>query len=79
MGRGSRQALYSLIAICVSNYPTGDLSESQDSSTDSDSDDSDNGSETESDFDGRPAQKKQKTDNSQHSREGKSPPAGKNE
>ena len=79
MGRGSRQALYSLIAICVSNYPIGDLSESQDSSTDSDSDDSDNGSETESEFDGRLAQKKQKIDNSQHSREGKSPPAGKNE
>lgn len=43
----------------MSNYPTGDLSESQDNSTDSDSDDSDNGSETESEFDGRPAQKKQ--------------------
>ena len=76
MGRGSRQALYSLIAICVSNYPTGDLSESQDSSIDSDSDDSDSddGSEAESEFDGRPAQKKQKTDNSQHSRKGESLP-----
>jgi len=62
----------------VSNYSTGDLSESQDSSTDSDSDDSDSdsdhGSETESEFDDRPAQKKQKTDNSQHSRKGESPP-----
>ena len=79
MGRGSRQALYSLIAICVSNYSIGDLSESQDSSTDSDSDDSDNGSETESEFDGRPALKKQKTYNSQHSRKGESPPVGKSE
>jgi hypothetical protein len=79
MGRGSRQALYSLIAICVSNYPTSDLLESQDSSTDNDSDDSDNGSKTKSEFDGRPAQKKQKTDNSQHSRKGKSPPVSKNE
>jgi len=78
MGKGSRQALYSLIAICVSNYSTGDLSEGQDSSTDSDSDsdgsDSDDGSETEGEFDDRPAQKKRKTDNSQHSRKGKSPP-----
>jgi hypothetical protein len=76
MGRGSRQALYSLIAIYVSNYSTGDLSESQDSITDSDSDDSDidDGSETKSDFDDRQAQKKQKTDNSQHSRKGESPP-----
>jgi hypothetical protein len=83
MGRGSRQALYSLIAICVSNYPTGDLSGSQDSSTDSDSDDSDSnngsGSETESEFDGRPTQKKRKTDNSQHGRKGESPPVSKNE
>jgi hypothetical protein len=63
----------------VSNYPTGDLLESQDSSIDSNSDDSDNGSETKSEFDGRPAQKKQKTDNSLHSRKGKSPATGKNE
>jgi hypothetical protein len=79
MGRGSRQALYSLIAIGVSNYSTGDLSESRDNSSDSDDSDSDNsdsddGSETESEFDDRPAQKKQKTDNSQHSRKGESPP-----
>jgi cobalamin biosynthesis protein CobT len=80
MGRGSRQALYSLIAIYVSNYSTGDLSESRDNSSDSDSDDSDSdsdsddGSETESEFDDRPAQKKQKMDNSQHSRKGESPP-----
>jgi len=55
-----------LIAIYVSNYSIGDLLESQDSSTDSDSDDSgsDDGSETESEFDGRPTQKKQRTDNS---------------
>ena len=60
----------------MSNYPTGDLSESQDSSTDSDSDNSNSNdcSETESEFDDRPAQKKQKTDNSQHSRKGESPP-----
>jgi hypothetical protein len=60
----------------MSNYSTGDLSESQDSITDSDSDDSDidDGSETKSDFDDRPAQKKQKTDNSQHNRKGESPP-----
>jgi hypothetical protein len=60
----------------VSNYSTGDLLESQDNSSDSDSDnsDSDDGSETESEFDDRPAQKKQKTDNSQHSRKGKSLP-----
>lgn len=52
----------------MSNYSIGDLLESQGSSTDSDSDDSDNddsdsddSSETESEFDGRPAQKKQKT------------------
>jgi hypothetical protein len=72
---GRWQALYSLIAICVSNYSTGDVSESQDSSTDSDSDDSDSddGGETESEFDDRPVQKKQKTDNSQHSRKGESP------
>lgn len=61
----------------MSNYPTGDLSESQDSSTDSDSDNSDSGdndgSETESEFDDRPTRKKQKTDNSQHSRKGESP------
>jgi hypothetical protein len=65
----------------VSNYSTDDLSESQDSSTDSDSDnsDSDDGSEIESEFDSRPAQKKQKTDNSQHSRKGESPLVGKNE
>ena len=76
MGRGSKQALYSLIAICVSNYSTGDLSESWDKSSDSDDSDSDSdeGSETESEFDDRPAQKKQKTDNSQHSRKGESPP-----
>jgi hypothetical protein len=83
MGRGSRQALYSLIAIRVSNYSTDDLSESQDSSTDSDSGDSDsdddNGSETKSEFVSRPAQKKQKTDNSQHSRKGESLPVSKNE
>jgi hypothetical protein len=80
MGRGSRQALYSLIAIRVSNYSTGDVLESQDSSTDSDSDDSDSddGSEAESEFDGRPAQKKQKTDNSQHSKKGESLLVGKN-
>jgi len=41
--------------------------------TDSDDSDSDDGSETESEFDGRPAQKKQKTDNSQQSRKGESP------
>ena len=64
MGRGSRQALYSLIAICVSNYSTGDLSESRDNSSDSDDSDSDNGGETKSEFDDRLAQKKQKTDNS---------------
>ena len=64
----------------MSNYPTGNLLESQDSSTESDSDDSDydsdsdDGSETESEFDDKPAQKKQKTDNSQHSRKGESPP-----
>jgi hypothetical protein len=65
----------------VSNYSTGDLSESQGSSTDSDSDDSDSdeGSETESEFDDRPARKKQKTGNSQHSRKGESPPVDKNE
>jgi hypothetical protein len=66
----------------VSNYSTGDLSESQDSSTNSDSDsdsDSDDGSETESKFDSRLAQKKQKTDNSQHSRKGESPLVSKNE
>jgi hypothetical protein len=65
---------YSLIAIHVSNYSTGDLSEGQDGSTDSNSDDSDSDddSEIESKFDNRPAQKKQKTDNSQHSRKGKS-------
>jgi hypothetical protein len=74
MGRGSRQALYSLIAIGVSNYSTGDLLESRDNSSDSDNSDSDDGSETESEFDDRPAQKKQKTDNSQHSRKGESPP-----
>jgi hypothetical protein len=70
-----------LIAIRVSNYSTGDLLESQDSSTDSDSDDgdSDDSSETESEFNSRLAQKKQKTDNSQHSRKGKSLPVGKNE
>jgi hypothetical protein len=81
MGRGSRQAFNSLIAIRVSNYSTGDLLESQDSSTDSDSDDSDSddGSETKSEFNGRPTQKKQKTDNSQDSRKGESPPVGKNE
>ena len=74
----SRQALYSLIAIYVSNYSIGDLLESRDNSSDSDSDsddsDSDDSSETESEFDDRPAQKKQKTDNSQHSRKGESPP-----
>ena len=60
MGRRSRQALYSLIAIYVSNYSTGDLLESQDSSIDSDSDnsDSDDGSETKSEFNSRLAQKK---------------------
>ena len=72
MGRRSRQALYSLIAICVSNYSTGDLSKSQDSSTDSDSDNSDSDDSSESEFDDRPAQKKQKTDNSQHNRKGES-------
>lgn len=75
MGRRSRQALYSLIAICVSNYSTGDLSESQgSSSTDSDSDDSDSDDSSESEFDDRPAQKKQKTDNCQYNRKGESPP-----
>ena len=67
----------------MSNYSTGDLSKSQDSSTDSSSDsnnsDSDDGSETESELDGRPAQKKQKTDNSQHRRIGRSLPGSKNE
>ena len=63
----------------MSNYSTGDLLESQDS-TNSDSDsDSDDSSETESKFDSRPAQKKQKTDNSQHSRKGESLLVGKNE
>jgi hypothetical protein len=71
MGRGSRQALYSLIAICVSNYSTGDLSESQDSSTDSDSD-----SNSDSEFDDGPAQKMRKTDHAQHRRKGESPPIG---
>jgi hypothetical protein len=54
MGRGSRQALYSLIAIGLSNYSTGDLLESRDNSSDSDdsdNSDSDDGSETESEFD----------------------------
>jgi hypothetical protein len=78
-----------LIAICVSNCSTGDLSESQDNSTASGSNingsdndngsDSDNGSETENELDDGPAQKKQKTDNSRHSRKGKSLPVGKNE
>jgi hypothetical protein len=65
----------------VSNYSTGDLSESQDSSTNSESDDSDSddGSETESEFDSGPVQKKRKTDNSQHSRKGESLPVSKNE
>jgi hypothetical protein len=69
----------------MSNYSINDLSERQDSSTNSDSDDSDsdsdndNGGETKSEFDIRPAQKKQKTDNSQHSRKGESPPVGKDE
>jgi hypothetical protein len=65
MGRGSRQVLHSLIAICVSHYSIGDLSESQDSSSDSDSEggsdsssDNGSGSEIESEFDDRPAQKK---------------------
>jgi hypothetical protein len=72
--RGSRQVLYSLIAICLSNYSTDNLSEHQDSSTDIDSDDSDSDdrSKTESKFDDRPAQKKQKTDNSLYSRKGES-------
>jgi hypothetical protein len=50
----------------VSNYSTGDLLESQDSSTDS-------GSEIESESDDRPVQKKQKKDNTQHSKKGESP------
>jgi hypothetical protein len=53
MGRGSRQALYSLITISVSNYSIGDLLESRDNSSDSDDSDSDNGGETESEFDDR--------------------------
>jgi hypothetical protein len=79
MGR-FRQALYFLITIRVSNYSTGDLSESRDSSSDGDGDSNDsnsdsvNGSETESEFDDRPAQKKQKTVNSKHSRKGESLP-----
>ncbi len=67
----------------MSNCSTGDLSESQDNSTASGSNingsDSDNDSETESELDDGPAQKKQKTDNSRHSRKGKSLPIGKNE
>jgi hypothetical protein len=65
----------------VSHYSTGDLSESQESSSDSDSegDSSSNSSsgseiESENEFDDRPAEKKRKTDNSQHSRKGESPP-----
>jgi hypothetical protein len=56
----------------VSNYSTGDLSKSQDSSTDSNSDDSNSDDSSKSEFDDRPAQKKQKTDNSQHNRKGES-------
>jgi hypothetical protein len=53
-----------LIAIDVSIYSTGNLLESQDSSTDSGSNNSDSndGSEIESEFD-IPAQKKRKIDN----------------
>jgi hypothetical protein len=49
-----------LVVICLSNYSTGSLSESHDSSTDSDSD-----REAGSELDDRPAQKKQKIDNTQ--------------
>lgn len=62
----------SLIAICTSNYPTGGLSEIQDSSTNDGSE-----SEVESDFDDRPVQKKRKVDDSQPSRQGESSPIGK--
>ena len=58
----------------MSNYSIGDLLESQDNSSNSDDSDSDNGGETKSEFDDRLAQKKQKTDNSQHSGKGESPP-----
>jgi hypothetical protein len=47
-----------LVVICLSNYSTGKLSESHDSSTDSDSD-----KEAESELDNRLAQKKRKIDN----------------
>jgi len=58
----------------VSNYSTGDLLESQGSSTDSDSDSgSSSDSNSESEFDNRPTQKKQKPDNSQHGSDGESP------
>jgi hypothetical protein len=40
----------------------------------SDSDNSDSDDSSESEFDDRPAQKKQKTNNSQHNRRGESPP-----
>jgi hypothetical protein len=64
----------------VSNYSTSDLLESQDSSTNSNSDsNSDDGSKTKSKFDSRLAQKKQKTDNSKHSRKGESLLVSKNE
>jgi hypothetical protein len=49
-----------LVVICLSNYSTGSLSESHDSSTDSVSD-----REAESEFDDRLVQKKRKIDNAQ--------------
>jgi hypothetical protein len=49
-----------LVVICLSNYSTGSLSESNDSSTDSNSD-----REAESELDDRPVQKKRKIDNAQ--------------
>jgi hypothetical protein len=49
-----------LVVICLSNYSTGSLSESHDSSTDSNSN-----REAESKLDNRPVQKKQKIDNIQ--------------
>jgi hypothetical protein len=49
-----------LVVICLSNYSTGSLSESYNSSTDSNSN-----REAESKLDNRPAQKKRKIDNTQ--------------
>jgi hypothetical protein len=49
-----------LVVICLSNYPTGSLSESYNNSTDSNSN-----REAESELDNRSVQKKQKIDNTQ--------------